>query len=178
MMKLKNNARSALPHVEAPSRRGFLNWLWGALGAAAFIEICWAAIAFLKPGTRATAAGNAGTRIQAGKVDQFQPDSVTAFPRGHFYLARLADGGFVALSRQCTHLGCTVPWDSEKRQFICPCHASVFDIQGHVIHSPASRPLDRFNLTIENQTVWVDTGKRIRQLAHQPTAVVYPPKNT
>ena len=35
--------------------------------------------------------------IVAGPVDRFEPGTVTAFPEGRFYLARLAGGGFLAL---------------------------------------------------------------------------------
>ena len=41
----------------------------------------------------------------------------------------LEDGGFLALHRQCTHLGCTVPWVPARQAFVCPCHASAFDIR-------------------------------------------------
>jgi len=184
MVKMKMGSKQKTPSPEAPdannpkavndARRGFLSWLWTFLGLTALVEMIWLVIAFFKPRRRAAANADIASRIPAGRIDQFQLNTVTAFPRGRFYLARLADGGFVALSRQCTHLGCTVPWDSEKRQFLCPCHASVFDIQGRVIQSPAMRPLDRFAITIENQTIWVDTAQAIRQTANPQTAIVYP----
>jgi cytochrome b6-f complex iron-sulfur subunit len=103
---------------------------------------------------------------------------VTAFPQGRFYLACLADGGFLALSRRCTHLGCTVPWDPQKGQFACPCHASVFDIRGDVIQSPAPRPLNRFAVNIKNKRVMVDTSKPIRRMAFDASQVVYGPKRS
>ena len=46
--------------------------------------------------------------------------TVSAFPAGQFYLVRLKDGGFLALHRECTHLGCTVPWVAERARFACP----------------------------------------------------------
>ena len=87
------------------------------------------------------------------------PHSVTAFVRGRFYLARLADGGFLALSRKCTHLGCTVPWVATENKFVCPCHASAFDITGNVISPPAPRALDIYAVMIENDIVKVDTSR-------------------
>jgi cytochrome b6-f complex iron-sulfur subunit len=88
---------------------------------------------------------------------------VTAFRQGKFYLSRLEDGEFLALSRKCTHLGCTVTWDSEKKRFECPCHASAFDIKGDVINPPAPRALDLYAVMIENSVVKVDTGKPIQR---------------
>ena len=65
-------------------------------------------------------------------------------------------GGFLALARRCTHLGCTVPWVEDEDRFVCPCHASAFDITGDVLSPPAPRPLDIFAVRIENDIVKVD----------------------
>jgi cytochrome b6-f complex iron-sulfur subunit len=81
--------------------------------------------------------------------------------------------GFLALSRRCTHLGCTVPWDPDKGQFACPCHASVFDIRGDVIQSPAPRALDIFAVSIENNRVKVETGRPIQRRAFDNAQVAY-----
>jgi len=164
--------------VEAPkgvSRRSFLNILWTALGLAALAEFLWLAFSFLWP---ATPGGEspASTVIPAGSLAAFEPGSVTAFQRGEFYLVRLGDGGLLALSCKCTHLGCTVPWVEKEKKFLCPCHASAFDITGSVINSPAARALDAFPVTIENNTVKVDAGRRIKRSGFDPKQVVYPPK--
>ena len=155
------------------SRRSFLNRLWAALGVLALIEIIWVAFSFLKPRRPQANGDGFGTRIDCGAADSFEKGSVTAFVRGHFYLSRLDDGGFLALSRQCTHLGCTVPWDGEQKKFICPCHASAFDITGDVLSAPATRALDLFTVDIENNMVRVDTGKRIKRSQFRPEQVVY-----
>ena len=84
------------------------------------------------------------------------PETVTAIPSGQFYLACLADGSLLALSRICTHLGCSVPWDEEKNQFVCPCHGSTFNLTGDVLTAPAPRPLDTYPVRIENGIVKVD----------------------
>jgi cytochrome b6-f complex iron-sulfur subunit len=96
--------------------------------------------------------------------------------RGRFYLVRLAEGGFLALTRKCTHLGCTVPWVAQENSFVCPCHASVFDITGSVINSPAPRALDMYPITIENDLVKVDISKPIRRSAFKAEQVVYSKK--
>jgi cytochrome b6-f complex iron-sulfur subunit len=142
------------------SRRSFL-WklsLW--IGGLALAEYAVIAADFLRP--RAARRDDDGAIVVAGPEGQFEPDSVTAFPRGKFYLARLQDGSFLALSRECTHLGCTVPWIADEKRFVCPCHASAFDIAGRVLSPPAPRALDRHPVRIENGIVKVDTGKRVR----------------
>ncbi len=55
----------------------------------------------------------------------------------------------VAFSPQCTHLGCAYHWDGPSHTFICPCHTSVFSIDGKVLGGPAPRPLDRFMTKIQ-----------------------------
>ena len=35
--------------------------------------------------------------------------------------------GVMAYSAICTHQGCVNVWDVERKQFICPCHAALFD---------------------------------------------------
>jgi len=156
------------------SRRSFLNNLWMGLGLLAMVEVIALVVAFLRPGNK-QAKGAVGTRIiTAGPVDEFPVGSVTAFVRGKFYLTRLADGGFLALSRKCTHLGCTVPWFPKEKRFECPCHASAFDIRGEVIRPPAPRALDIYHLFIENNVVKVDTNRLIKRGCFDVSQVVYP----
>jgi cytochrome b6-f complex iron-sulfur subunit len=159
-----------------PTRRSFLNILWVILGGAALAEFFAVAIAFLRPPKAKAQREDAGALIDAGPVDSFELESVTAFVRGKFYLARLADGGFLALSRHCTHLGCSIPWVEKEKTFACPCHGSAFDITGNVINAPAPRALDIYSLTIENRIVRVDTRKPIKRSTYHIDQVTYPKK--
>ncbi|MHC4973703.1 MAG: QcrA and Rieske domain-containing protein [Planctomycetota bacterium] len=144
----------------SPTRRRFLAGLAATLGLVALAEVAWIALAFMKPRRRRRGAVG---MVVAGPVDRFAPGSVTAFPEGRFYLARLKDGGFLALDRTCTHLGCTVPWVASQQRFVCPCHASAFDIRGDVLSPPAPRALDLLPVRIENGIVKVETGRPIRR---------------
>jgi len=159
-----------------PSRRSFLNILWLSLGLVALVEFITVAFAFLRPDKSKARREKSDAIVSAGALDQFMPDSVTAFVRGRFYLARLADGGFLALSRKCTHLGCTVPWLAKEQKFICPCHGSAFDITGNVISPPAPRALDMYPVLIENEIVKVDTGNPLKRSEFRADQVAYPRK--
>ena len=99
------------------------------------------------------------------------PVSLMYLVAGRFYLARLKDGGFLAMHRECTHLGCTVPWDAAQGRFACPCHASAFDITGQVLSPPAPRPLDLYAIRIENGVVKVDTRQRLQRNAFDASQV-------
>jgi nucleotide-binding universal stress UspA family protein/nitrite reductase/ring-hydroxylating ferredoxin subunit len=52
----------------------------------------------------------------------------------------------VALSRKCTHLGCSVQWNPSLGTWDCPCHGSRFDPRGKVIQGPAQRDLDEITV--------------------------------
>lgn len=155
------------------SRRTFLYRIWAGLGGLAFVELIAVGIVFFK-GRRATARPTVDdTMVNCGPIDNFQPGSVTAFVRGRFYMARLADGGFLAISRQCTHLGCTVPWIEKEKRFACPCHASTFDMTGQVIDTPAQRALDLYPVIIENGILLVKTTQPIRRSEFNINQAVY-----
>jgi cytochrome b6-f complex iron-sulfur subunit len=157
-----------------PSRRSFLSKLWIGLGLVALAEVVAVVFAFLRSNKSKVRKADSHAMVTAGAVDKFEPNSVTAFVRGRFFLARLEDGGFLALSRKCTHLGCTVPWVEKEMKFACPCHGSAFDITGSVINSPAPRPLDIYPISIENNVVKVDTSKPIKRDQFKISQVVNP----
>jgi cytochrome b6-f complex iron-sulfur subunit len=158
------------------TRRSFLSKIWIGLGILAIIEVVWMVLSFFRPRKVPVAADGFGGIITAGPVDDFPLNSVTAFRRGHFYLCRLEDGGLLALYRKCTHLGCTVPWVEEEKQFACPCHKSAFDIRGNVISPPAPRALDFFPISIENGIISVDTSRPMKRSQFRAEQATYPEK--
>jgi len=159
---------------ETQSRRSFLNRLWLILGGLAFAEMIGVVFTFFRPARPVATAADQQAIITAGAVDNFEPGTVSAFVAGKFYLARLEDGGFLAMSRRCTHLSCTVPWISAENKFICPCHSSEFDIRGEVIQPPAPRALDLYAIEIRNNVLRVDTGKLRKRSVFAADQVTYP----
>ena len=55
----------------------------------------------------------------------------------------------------CPHLGCHFLWDPALKRFACPCHASVYSIDGKVLYGPAPRPLDPLPSKIVNGELFV-----------------------
>lgn len=143
------------------SRREFLNKLWKGLGIVAVVEFAVVFFGFLFAGKDEKENQKPKQLFDAGGINSFQPDSVTIFRGGRFYLVRLADGGFLALSLRCTHLGCSINWEEDKQRFICPCHASAFEINGNVQNPPAPSALDYFPVLIQNGKVMVDIGTKL-----------------
>lgn len=157
-----------------PSRRQFLNRVWAFFGLVAVAEFGWLGVSFLNSRKERNVPLKTESIVTAGAVEKFTPATVTAIPAGQLYLACLADGSFLALSRTCTHLGCSVPWDVVKNQFVCPCHGSTFSLTGNVLTAPATRPLDYYPVKIENGIIKVDTSapqKRERFDPNQATRI-------
>lgn len=61
----------------------------------------------------------------------------------------------IVLSATCTHLGCTVRWDDQKREFACPCHGGRFDAEGKVIGGPPPRGLANLPAEIRDGDIYV-----------------------
>jgi len=153
------------------TRRDFLKMTWAFFGGLAVLETGGVFFTYLQP---RLAEGEFGSVINAGLVDDFPTGSVTHITNGRFYIARLPDGGFLAIYHRCTHLGCTVPWDQDAQKFICPCHSSRFDMQGSVENPPAPRPLDLFPVEIVDGAVTVATGTVLQRQSFETAQVVYP----
>jgi Rieske Fe-S protein len=64
-----------------------------------------------------------------GAIIHLEGDTVAAF--------RDDAGDLHAVSANCTHLGCTVAFNTAERSWDCPCHGSRFDIHGRVLEGPA-----------------------------------------
>ena len=60
-----------------------------------------------------------------------------------------------AFSLVCTHLGCLVEWQKDKKGFYCPCHDGRFDEFGDVLAGPPPIPLEQFPVNVDGQTVTV-----------------------
>lgn len=65
---------------------------------------------------------------------------------------------FVAISNICTHLGCRVRWIADQDGFFCPCHNGVFAKDGTVVSGPPPRPLDRFEVKVEDGVLFIKRG--------------------
>ncbi len=154
------------------SRRGFLKKLWGILGIVAGAELLISFSGFFSA-KRKPLIPDSQKLMDTGKISDFQLNSVFPFRSGKFYLVRLSDGGFMALSLKCTHLGCSVMWNEEKKEFLCPCHASSFDPFGEVINPPAPRALDYHPVLISEGRVKVDISRTIKRKTFNQDQVTY-----
>jgi menaquinol-cytochrome c reductase iron-sulfur subunit len=76
------------------------------------------------------------------------------------WVRKKKDDSFIVFNPHCTHLGCAFSWNSEMKQFLCPCHGGRFDAEGKRIAGPPPRPLDRYETRIEDNTLKI--GKLLK----------------
>jgi len=69
---------------------------------------------------------------------------------GAVYVRRDEKKDIVAFNVTCPHLGCAVDYMPGRKQYLCPCHDSAFDIAGTRTNQTPPRDLD---------TLEVDTSK-------------------
>jgi menaquinol-cytochrome c reductase iron-sulfur subunit len=94
--------------------------------------------------------------VLASRVDAWNKFSDT--PIGAVYLRRTPDGRIEALNVVCPHAGCFVDFVPARDCFVCPCHNSIFNLNGRIADpaSPAPRAMDSLPVEVRNQKeIWV-----------------------
>jgi cytochrome b6-f complex iron-sulfur subunit len=164
--------------IEAPSlsRRQLLNFLTGATVAATTGSALYVAGKFLTPVAEATGAGGAilakdvlGNPIPASQI-LAEPAGTRALVAGlagePTYLIIQDDATLdrMGIVDNCTHLGCTFPWNPIDQQFQCPCHGSLYAPDGSVVRGPAPLPLKLVQVAVVNDSIlispWIATDPR------------------
>lgn len=95
-------------------------------------------------------------KANVGPASSFAVGGVRFFLCAQIFVVRDA-GGIYAMSALCTHEMCLVEYAPATNDFGCPCHGSVFDIDGAVTQTPANTPLPHFACSLDaNGDVIVD----------------------
>ena len=137
------------------SRRDFLRaglGIWAVLSA---IPVLGMVAQYLTP--RPPAAAGKET-ILAAKTDDIPPDApkIVRFNKEPVIVLLTSTGQYKAFSARCTHLGCTVQYQTEGGpHFGCNCHGSEYDMNGKNISGPAPRPLPPFRVSIEGKSIYL-----------------------
>jgi menaquinol-cytochrome c reductase iron-sulfur subunit len=82
--------------------------------------------------------------IQIEQVDGWRK----AISEKAVYITKDSQGQLCVLTSICPHLGCTVPWSKEKRQFVCPCHGATFSPDGSRVSGPSLRGMDALEASV------------------------------
>ena len=106
------------------------------------------------------------TTFDLGPPSQLtQPIDTRWLQSGGFFLIR-EDNKLYTLSATCTHKAC--PLTTKGEGILCPCHGSRFTKEGQVQTGPATSPLPRFNISINQQGhVVVDRTKQYDEKSWQ-----------
>jgi Rieske Fe-S protein len=143
-----------------PGRRGFLKTvaaaLAGGVGAGVAAIISRAAVG-------SKLVDRPATWVRAGRLDDLEtniptPVTLRVMRRDGYletvdqqvvFLVRNEQSHVRALSSSCAHLGCSVGFDRQRNQFLCPCHEGVFNLDGTVAAGPPPRPLSELAVRVE-----------------------------
>jgi Rieske Fe-S protein len=55
-------------------------------------------------------------------------------------------GELHAINPICTHMKCSVAWNSAEQSWDCPCHGARYSFEGHVLTGPADRDLEKIEI--------------------------------
>jgi Rieske Fe-S protein len=99
-------------------------------------------------------------QVKVGNVDDIPLNSGKVFRFGTRpgIIIRKSDGTFVAFSATCTHLGCIVQYRPDLGHIWCACHNGHFDLSGNVLSGPPPSPLEKFNVKIIGNEIYVTRG--------------------
>ncbi|MEX1020345.1 MAG: Rieske 2Fe-2S domain-containing protein [Litorilinea sp.] len=157
--KAAEKADSGAPTVSEMNRREFMIYAWGAALGLLTLEVGVLSYLFMYPRFR---AGEFGGQFFVPESTVPASDSPPdGNPVGKFWMVSNEEGEPKALYMVCTHLGCLYKWEPSAFRFECPCHGSKFTKDGYFIEGPAPRSLDYFEVSVEGETIIVDTGRRI-----------------
>ena len=135
-------------------RRTFVNYFLGGSLLATVAAFLYPVVRYVLPPRQAEALQK---RVVAAKVGELAPNSSKIFKFGAYpaILVNTADGQLVALTAVCTHLTCTVRYESDSGTLYCPCHNGRFDLAGNVISGPPPAPLETFKVEVVGEDIFV-----------------------
>jgi cytochrome b6-f complex iron-sulfur subunit len=182
------------------TRRQFFNRaVLGLFGGAFLGGLTLASLAFLWPKLK----GGFGTAIRVGEVEALRSKIVQSdgtivplfMPAAQTWLVTIDEatipgssfeglpvfttdnGGepaLMALWQRCVHLGCRVPSCVPSQGFECPCHGSKYNFHGEYRDGPAPRNMDRFEVSVEDGNLVVNTGAVIETSRATTVTIAYP----
>lgn len=136
------------------NRRKFINFFLGGSLIGTFIAFLYPIISYLLP-TKQTEV--IIKKTTAAKLGQLAPNTSKIFKFGNYpgILINTSGGELRAFSAICTHLTCTVIYESDTGTILCPCHNGRFDLSGNVISGPPPAPLESYNVEISGEDIVV-----------------------
>mgnify|MGYP002780220874 CR=1 FL=1 len=135
------------------TRRELLQAGWKVGGGLLALAAGWTTIEALRP----LAATGGGATLTLAPPDAYADGAASYVREGRLWITRRG-ATLHALAQKCPHLGCAVPFCEASGRFECPCHGSIYDVEGTWIAGPAPRGMDRHPLQVVDGRVVVNTA--------------------
>jgi len=156
-------SKSAPSGISAESRRSFLGVLLGlgsvlvgALLAVPLIRFALFPLLRLTTQLKSSPVGKLSefSRLTDPVMRTVQIEQVDGWRKAvsekAVYVTKDSQGQLCVLTSVCPHLGCTVPWNKEKKQFACPCHGATFAADGTRVSGPSLRGMDALETSVQD----------------------------
>ena len=131
------------------SRREFLIQIAGSAGALAGLAGCASVPVF--PAIASQGRIVLERALVQEAMQQMGVVRISNDGYGTVLLFRTGPETYRALNAKCTHLGCQVR--PAGGHLSCPCHGSSFDLDGSVVRGPAQRPLRRYQVEVNYESI-------------------------
>lgn len=149
------------------TRRNFIVWYLAGLLTATVVAIVTPILVFIYPPQAGSKKQDITVKLDKPPADLQNGEAVKfVSPKGTGFLmkdgggdnapGKIAfagyavkglSGGLTIFAINCSHLGCSVQFNTAGTWFDCPCHGSRFSSEGQVVHGPAAYPLSHLTWT-------------------------------
>jgi Rieske Fe-S protein len=134
-------AAPAAPSPRLIDRTTFLAWIATAsLGTSVLLMGATVVQAILPP------SRSIDGKTKVGSVEVASIASLTTgvpvlaeYGDDSVYVVKLAEDSYRVFDAACPHVRCRLHFDTQAKQFVCPCHSSSFALDGTRLRGPAPR---------------------------------------
>ena len=139
---------------ETPNRRNFLTQVLAGWFFIVLVPAIYAIVEYIIP---PRLREKVIRYFLIGKVSDLALESaeIVRADKKAFALVRTQEGQIRAFSAVCTHLGCVVQYQSDRKVFHCNCHGSEYNLDGKNIAGPAPKPLLPFKAEVKGDDIFI-----------------------
>lgn len=148
-----------------PSRRNLLGWLVGIINVVVVGAVAGPVLGFVTSPLRKKARKQWVPILPLGDLEMGETREVKfavlvkdgyAAKEHHYsvYLRRYPEK-IIAFDPACTHLGCRIHFQGDKKRYLCPCHGGVFDDEGRVVSGPPPKALEQHPVKVQDGQILV-----------------------